>query len=193
MRVTYDHDRGDVWTLRSVWEKRRHSMHAEDRSGVWRYREALPFLDRVEDMVTLQEDLHTHSWRDYGMAAAMAQAKRLGVAAVFTAETGHHACTLREYAEAAVLPVVVGEADGDAWCIDSGNPFLLEGYRAFALQLLEEQDWQTPAVIRCGEQLPLWKAVFADLQAEGHCARELQLLAEEAEECFAERDGVLNA
>ena len=49
----------DAGKLRAVWDQRRLSRLALDVSGVWRYREMLPFLDDPRHVVTLGEG-NTH-------------------------------------------------------------------------------------------------------------------------------------
>jgi threonine synthase len=41
--------------LRWLWKERRHSALPIDQSGVWRFRELLPILDKPNDAVTLRE------------------------------------------------------------------------------------------------------------------------------------------
>lgn len=119
---------GDAESLRAVWKARRASQDARDRSGVWRYRELLPF-DDAAPVVTLGEGntplydaprsasyckldalrlKHqgcnpTGSFKDTGMTVAVTQAVRLGARTVVCASTGNTAASLAAYAARARL------------------------------------------------------------------------------------------
>jgi threonine synthase len=114
--------------LRGVWRARRASPDARDRSGVWRFRELLPF-DEEAPVVTLGEGntplydaprsadycklgalrlKHqgcnpTGSFKDTGMTAAVTQAVILGARTVVCASTGNTAASLAAYAARARL------------------------------------------------------------------------------------------
>jgi threonine synthase len=114
--------------LRAVWRERLASLDARDRSGVWRYRELLPF-DTDAPVVTLAEGntplydaprcarycrldalrlKHqgcnpTGSFKDTGMTAAVTQALVLGARTVVCASTGNTAASLAAYAARADL------------------------------------------------------------------------------------------
>src|SRR5687768_14912738 len=94
----------DVPALREIWRERRMSNDVRDRSGVWRFREFLPFDDGVE-VVSLEEgntqvyeaprcaeycgidalrlkhqgNNPTGSFKDTGMTVALTQARKLGM------------------------------------------------------------------------------------------------------------------
>src|SRR2546423_13886971 len=115
-------------SLRDLWLKRRSSADACDRSGVWRFREFLPFDDDTA-VVSLQEGntplydaprsagycrlpqlrlKHqgcnpTGSFKDTGMTVAITQARKLGVRTVACASTGNTAASLAAYAARADL------------------------------------------------------------------------------------------
>jgi threonine synthase len=114
-------------SLREIWLKRRSSLALQDRSGVWRFRELLPFSDDVE-IVSLGEGntplydaprsagycrsqlklKHqganpTGSFKDTGMTAAVTQARHLGARLVVCASTGNTAASLAAYAARADL------------------------------------------------------------------------------------------
>jgi threonine synthase len=114
--------------LKDLWVKRRSSLDARDRSGVWRFREFLPFADDVEvvslaegntplyqasqcaDYSRLRELTLKHqgcnptgSFKDTGMTAAVTQARRLGARLVVCASTGNTAASLAAYAARANL------------------------------------------------------------------------------------------
>jgi threonine synthase len=110
-------------SLREVWRARKSSLDARDRSGVWRFREFLPFADDVE-IVSLGEGntplydaprsadysrlpqlklKHqgcnpTGSFKDTGMTVAVTQARQLGARFVACASTGNTAASLAAYA-----------------------------------------------------------------------------------------------
>jgi threonine synthase len=114
--------------LVDVWLRRRSSPDPRDRSGVWRFREFLPFDNDVE-VVSLEEGntplydaprsaeycrlpqlklKHqgcnpTGSFKDTGMTVAVTQARKLGVRTVACASTGNTAASLAAYAARANL------------------------------------------------------------------------------------------
>jgi threonine synthase len=118
----------DAASLREIWLKRRSSFAVHDRSGVWRFRELLPFHHDVE-IVSLGEGntplydaprsagycrlpelklKHqganpTGSFKDTGMTAAVTQARHLGARLVVCASTGNTAASLAAYAARADL------------------------------------------------------------------------------------------
>ena len=109
----------DPAALRDLWRSRLTSLDARDRSGVWRFREFLPFDDE-DPIVTLAEGntplydaprsadycgLHqlklkhqgnnpTGSFKDTGMTVAVTQARKLGARLVACASTGNTAASL---------------------------------------------------------------------------------------------------
>ncbi len=123
---------GTAADLRAVWDARLASQDARDRSGVWRYRELLPFSDDVA-VVTLAEGntplydapraarycgldalklKHqgcnpTGSFKDTGMTTAVTQARLLGARAVVCASTGNTAASLAAYAARADLQCAI--------------------------------------------------------------------------------------
>lgn len=114
--------------LRDAWRARLSSFDARDRSGVWRFRELLPFAPDAP-AVTLAEGntplydaprsadyckldalrlKHqgcnpTGSFKDTGMTAAVTQAVLLGARTVICASTGNTAASLAAYAARARL------------------------------------------------------------------------------------------
>lgn len=119
-------------SLRELWRERKSSLDARDRSGVWRFREFLPFSDDVE-IVSLDEGdtplygaprsadycrlpqlklKHqgcnpTGSFKDTGMTVAVTQARQLGAQFVACASTGNTAASLAAYAARADLPCAI--------------------------------------------------------------------------------------
>ena len=118
----------DPTALRNLWQKRRGSPDQRDRSGVWRFREFLPFTEDI-DIVSLGEGntplydaprsaaycrlsqlklKHqgcnpTGSFKDTGMTVAVTQARKLGARRVVCASTGNTAASLAAYAARADL------------------------------------------------------------------------------------------
>ena len=102
--------------LRKLWRERRMSNDVQDLSGVWRFREFLPFDDGVE-VVSLGEgntqlydaprcaqycsvealklkhqgNNPTGSFKDAGMTVAVTQARKLGMQRVVCSITGNTA------------------------------------------------------------------------------------------------------
>jgi threonine synthase len=113
----------DVHALRALWRERLQSNDVRDRSGVWRFREFLPFPNDV-NVVSLDEgntplydapraadycglpalklkhqgNNPTGSFKDTGMTVAVTQARRLGMRLVACASTGNTAASLAAYA-----------------------------------------------------------------------------------------------
>jgi threonine synthase len=118
--------------LRAAWASRRGSLEPQDRSGVWRFRELLPFADDAP-VVTLAEGntplyiaprcasyagldtlslKHqgtnpTGSFKDTGMTTAVTQAVKLGARTVLCASTGNTAASLAAYAARAGLQCAI--------------------------------------------------------------------------------------
>lgn len=119
---------GGAESLRDLWRKRLVSADLRDRSGVWRFREFLPFDDDTAivslgegntplydaprsadycwlDVLKLkhQGSNPTGSFKDTGMTVAVTQARNLGVDLVACASTGNTAASLAAYAARAGL------------------------------------------------------------------------------------------
>jgi len=118
---------------KTLWRNRRTSNAALDQSGVWRYREFLPFLDDYSRVVSLREGntplldgpraaayagldritfKHqgfnpTGSFKDNGMTCGVAQALRLGMHRVACVSTGNTSASMAAYASAAGLQPVI--------------------------------------------------------------------------------------
>ena len=123
---------GEAAELQARWRARAGSLDPRDRSGVWRFREMLPF-DDAASIITLGEGntplyatpqcaaysglsalrlKHqgcnpTGSFKDTGMTTCVTQAVRLGARTVVCASTGNTAASLAAYAARAGLPCVI--------------------------------------------------------------------------------------
>ena len=122
-----------VEALKRLWRERRLSNQPQDQSGVWRYRELLPFDDTEQHIVTLREGdtpllkagraaayggldglafKHqgfnpTGSFKDNGMTCGVTQAMRLGLTRVACVSTGNTSASMAAYASAAGLDPIV--------------------------------------------------------------------------------------
>ncbi len=124
-------------SLRALWLKRKTSGDARDRSGVWRFREFLPFAEnaavvslgegntplydapRSADYCGLtalklkhQGNNPTGSFKDTGMTVAVTQALNLGMRVVACASTGNTAASLAAYAARARMACAILVPDG---------------------------------------------------------------------------------
>jgi threonine synthase len=119
--------------LKKLWRARRLSNVPLDQSGVWRYREFIPFLDDYAQAVTLREGCTpllpapraaeyggldqivfkhqgfnpTGSFKDNGMTCGAAQAVRLGMKRVACVSTGNTSASMAAYASAAGLRPII--------------------------------------------------------------------------------------
>jgi len=133
LEVIYSGAALDVPTLKQVWRNRRRDNCPIDQSGVWRYRELIPFLDDPRHIVTLREGntplldapraasygsldklvfKHkgfnpTGSFKDNGMTCGTAQAMRLGMTRVACVSTGNTSASMAAYASAADLQPII--------------------------------------------------------------------------------------
>lgn len=125
--------------LRWLWRERRSSQELADRSGVWRFREMLPILSSLHNIVSLSEgntplyDLPqsakrlnlsqlrakhqgmnpTGSFKDTGMTAAISVAREQGAAWVACASTGNTSASMAAYAARAGIRSVVLLPEGE--------------------------------------------------------------------------------
>src|ERR1022692_4604620 len=119
--------------LKTLWRARRCSNAPLDQSGVWRYREFIPFLEDLSRVVTLREGCTpllpgrlaaeyggldalvfkhqgfnpTGSFKDNGMTCGASQAVRLGATRVACVSTGNTSASMAAYASAAGLQPVI--------------------------------------------------------------------------------------
>jgi threonine synthase len=137
IRLTGAH--ADAASLKRLWRERRMSNHPLDRSGVWRYRETLPFWPDFSHVVSLSEgntpvldapfaarfagldSLHfkhqgynpTGSFKDNGMTCGVAQARALGMSRVACVSTGNTSASMAAYASAGGLQPIIFIPDGN--------------------------------------------------------------------------------
>lgn len=133
LEASYSGPQPPAEELKRVWRQRRMSNHALDASGVWRYRELIPFLDDSSMVVTLREGntpllpapkaaqyagldalsfKHqgfnpTGSFKDNGMTCGASQAVRLGMQRVACVSTGNTSASMAAYASAAGLQPII--------------------------------------------------------------------------------------
>jgi threonine synthase len=133
LEAAYSQPSQSVEQWKSLWRARRTSNAPLDQSGVWRYRELIPFLDDFGGVVTLREGdtpllpgkraaeygnldaitfKHqgfnpTGSFKDNGMTCGVAQALRLGMTRVACVSTGNTSASMAAYASAAGLEPVI--------------------------------------------------------------------------------------
>jgi threonine synthase len=133
LEVRFTEERIDPEALRKLWRERRTSNQMLDLSGVWRYRELLPFDGAELQVVSLREGntplldapraaeyggldrltfKHqgfnpTGSFKDNGMTCGVTQAVRLGRKRVACVSTGNTSASMAAYASAAGLDPIV--------------------------------------------------------------------------------------
>jgi threonine synthase len=133
LEAVYDPPEQSALMLKRIWRERRLSNAPLDQSGVWRYREFIPFLSSYNCVVTLREGntplleakhaaeyggldrlvfKHqgynpTGSFKDNGMTCGAAQALRLGMTRVACVSTGNTSASMAAYASAAGLAPII--------------------------------------------------------------------------------------
>jgi threonine synthase len=133
LEAAYNRELPPAADLKRTFRERRMDNTPIEQSGVWRYRELFPFLDDVRHVVTLREGntpllksleaaryggldsvtfKHqgfnpTGSFKDNGMTAGVAQARRLGMKRVACVSTGNTSASMAAYAAAAGLEALI--------------------------------------------------------------------------------------
>jgi len=133
LEAQYDFGDPDVASLKKTWRERRMDNAPLSQSGVWRYRELFPFVADLNDVVTLREGntpllnapraaeyaglrsitfKHqgfnpTGSFKDNGMTAGVAQARKLGMKRVACVSTGNTSASMAAYASAGGLDPLI--------------------------------------------------------------------------------------
>ncbi|OFV92771.1 MAG: threonine synthase [Acidobacteria bacterium RIFCSPLOWO2_12_FULL_54_10] len=131
--VHYDWPDLNPRELKETWTSRRTSMLPEDQSGVWRYRELIPYLSPEAKIITLREGntpllkapraaayagldeiqfKHqgfnpTGSFKDNGMTTGVSQAAALGKKVVACVSTGNTSASMGAYAACGDLKAVI--------------------------------------------------------------------------------------
>jgi threonine synthase len=165
--------------LRWLWKERRHSALPIDQSGVWRFRELLPILEKPSDAVTLREGntplygmprcaeaagmehlLAKHqgmnptgSFKDTGMTAALSVARERGFEWVACASTGNTSAAMAAYAARAGLRSLVLIPEGKiAW----GKLSQAMDYGALTCQLRTDFDGCVKVLAEVVERYPIY-------------------------------------
>ena len=130
--VRYDFSQIDAKSLSKVWQQRKMSSAITDQSGVWRFRELLPFVPAGTEVISLSEgrtplievnrtgewagvqlsikhqgNNPTGSFKDLGMTACITQAAILGSRVTACASTGNTSASMAAYAARAGMKAVV--------------------------------------------------------------------------------------
>ncbi|MDQ2856071.1 MAG: threonine synthase [Acidobacteriota bacterium] len=128
---------GNANAMKAVWQKRWASLDPRDRSGVWRYRELLPFAENVSVISLAEGNTPLYdapraaeycnlpalklkhqgcnpsgSFKDTGMTTAVTQAVLLGARIVVCASTGNTSASLAAYAARANLACAILVPEG---------------------------------------------------------------------------------
>ncbi len=133
LEVDYDWQSANPAPWKELWRERRMDNSPLNQSGVWRYREMLPFDEDASDVVTLREGSTplldapraaeyagleritfkhqgfnpTGSFKDNGMTCGVSQARRLGKRVVACVSTGNTSASMAAYASAGGLQPVI--------------------------------------------------------------------------------------
>jgi threonine synthase len=126
-------DSFDAVALREIWERRKGRSAVIDQSGVWRFRELLPFVPAGAGVVTLSEgrtplvevartgdwvggvrlavkhqgNNPTGSFKDLGMTTCITQAAAVGSRVTACASTGNTSASMAAYAARGGMKAVV--------------------------------------------------------------------------------------
>ena len=179
LEATYDFSGIDAGALKREWRERRTCNAPLDQSGVWRYREIIPFLEDYNQVVTLREGntpllsgpraaayagldrivfKHqgfnpTGSFKDNGMTCGVAQALRLGMQRVACVSTGNTSASMAAYASAAGLQPVIFIPHGN---ISYGKLAQALEYGARTFQVEANFDQILALVRRLAERLGIY-------------------------------------
>jgi threonine synthase len=133
LQVIYDFDRVQPGSLRRTWEQRKLDPQPAARSGVWRFRELLPFFKTGSSIISLGEGYTplveaprvgewaggvsvavkhqgmnpTGSFKDLGMTVCITQAAAQNVRVVACASTGNTSSSMAAYAARAGMKAVL--------------------------------------------------------------------------------------
>jgi threonine synthase len=133
LEVKYDFEPFEPELMRRTWHERRLSGEPIDRSGVWRFRELIPFVEPGDRIISLSEGstplvgarragwwagpIHltvkhqgsnpTGSFKDLGMTACITRAAARGVKMVACASTGNTSSSMAAYAARAGIKALL--------------------------------------------------------------------------------------
>ncbi|HJT89162.1 MAG TPA: threonine synthase [Bryobacteraceae bacterium] len=179
LEAVYDRPAQPPAELKRLWRERRTSNAPLDQSGVWRYREFIPFLAEYHCVVTLREGntpllesrqaAHyggldrltfkhqgfnpTGSFKDNGMTCGAAQALRLGMTRVACVSTGNTSASMAAYASAAGLQPIIFIPHGN---ISYGKLAQALEYGARTLQVEANFDQILALVRQLAEKLGIY-------------------------------------
>ena len=179
LECTFPGRSADPATLKRVWRERRMSNAKLDQSGVWRYREIIPFLDNYDSVVSLREGntplldapraasfagldrlvfKHqgfnpTGSFKDNGMTCGATQAVRLGMKRVACVSTGNTSASMAAYSSAAGLQPIVFIPHGN---ISYGKLAQALEYGARTLQVEANFDQILALVMKLADRLGIY-------------------------------------
>jgi threonine synthase len=179
LEAAYEPPEQSALMLKRLWRERRVSNAPLDQSGVWRYREFIPFLSSYNCVVTLREGntpllegrqaaqyagldrlvfKHqgfnpTGSFKDNGMTCGAAQALRLGRTRVACVSTGNTSASMAAYAAAAGLQPVIFIPHGN---ISYGKLAQALEYGARTLQVEANFDQILALVRQIAEKLGIY-------------------------------------
>ena len=179
LETMYEAPEQSALMLKRVWRERRASNMPLDQSGVWRYREFIPFLNSYNCVVTLREGntpllearqaaqyggldqlvfKHqgynpTGSFKDNGMTCGTAQALRLGMSRVACVSTGNTSASMAAYASAAGLQPIIFIPHGN---ISYGKLAQALEYGARTLQVEANFDQILALVRQLAEKLGIY-------------------------------------
>jgi threonine synthase len=179
LEAVYEKPAQSADQLKKLWRERRLSNAPLDQSGVWRYREFIPFLDNDAHAVTLREGCTpllpapraaeyagldaitfkhqgfnpTGSFKDNGMTCGAAQAVRLGMKRVACVSTGNTSASMAAYASAAGLQPVIFIPHGN---IAFGKLAQALEYGAKTIQVEANFDQILALVRQLAEQLGIY-------------------------------------
>jgi threonine synthase len=179
LEAAYETPEQSSLMLKRLWRERRVSNAPLDQSGVWRYRELIPFLSSYNCVVTLREGntpilearqaaqyggldrltfKHqgfnpTGSFKDNGMTCGAAQALRLGMTRVACVSTGNTSASMAAYASAAGLQPIIFIPHGN---ISYGKLAQALEYGARTLQVEANFDQILALVRQMAERLGIY-------------------------------------
>ncbi len=177
--VVYDFGKLDPERVKATWRERRLSNRPIDVSGVWRFRELIPFYDREDQIITYPEGntpivdapacatyaglarlqiKHqgfnpTGSFKDNGMTTGVTQARILGMKAVACASTGNTSSSMAAYAARAGMLGIVLIPDRQ---VAFGKLSQTLDYGALTLQIMGDFDMAQKLVLEIAPELGIY-------------------------------------